>query len=225
MLTGVEVKLTGEKFTMAAADGFRLAVYNGILAQPVSAEAKVIVPAKTLKEISRLLGDRGDPVEIMITPARGQILFRIGSVEVVSQLLQGSFPNYEQLIPQKHETRAVFDLQKLLRATKTAAIFARDGSNIIRLQFTPGEPGCIHVAGKAEEVGSQRDEVEAERIEAGTNAQNRIAVNSKYLLSALGALGEGNAVMELTTPSSPLTLRPAEGGEYVHVMMPMHVQW
>jgi DNA polymerase III subunit beta len=81
----------------------------------------------------------------MMTPARGQVLFRVQGVELVSQLLQGSFPNYDQLIPQTYQTRAVFNLQSLLRATRTAAIFARDGSNIIRLEVVSdingGAPG------------------------------------------------------------------------------------
>ena len=141
VLTGVELKLGGDKFSLAAADGFRLAVQHGALNAPIDTEMKVIVSARTLNEIGRLLSDQEEPVEIVMSPAKGQVLFRItGSqtIETVSQLLQGSFPNYEQLIPQSYETRAVFDLPALLRAARTAAIFARDGSNIIRLHVVPG---------------------------------------------------------------------------------------
>ena len=102
-------------------------MYHGVLLEPVESDIEVIVPARTLNELSRLLGDQEDAVEIMMTPAKGQVLFRVQGVELVSQLLQGAFPNYDQLIPQKYDTRAVFDLQGLLRATRTAAIFARDG--------------------------------------------------------------------------------------------------
>ena len=142
VLTGVELKLSGDKFTMAAADGFRLAVLHGELMQAVEGEIKVIVPARTLNEISRLLTDQEEPVEIVMTPAKGQVLFRLNgsqTVETVSQLLQGAFPNYDQLIPQSYETRATFDSATFLRAARTASIFARDGSNIIRLQMVPGE--------------------------------------------------------------------------------------
>ena len=129
VLTGVELKLSGEKFTMAAADGFRLAVLHGELLQAVEGEIKVIVPARTLNEISRLLTDQEEPVEIVMTPAKGQVLFRLNgsqTVETVSQLLQGAFPNYDQLIPQSYETRATFDSATFLRAARTASIFARD---------------------------------------------------------------------------------------------------
>lgn len=226
VLTGVEARLKDNQFTMAAADGFRLAVHHGELVEAVESEIEVIVPARTLTELNRLLGDQEEPVEIMMTPARGQVLFRVQGIEVVSQLLQGSFPNYDQLIPQKYETRAVFDLQGLLRATRTAAIFARDGSNIIRIQMVPGSngdaPGKAIISAKSEEVGDNQDEVDAEMIEGG---EAKIAFNSRYLQEVLAVLERGQVALETTTPSSPGVFRPIDSDDYVHVVMPMFVQW
>jgi DNA polymerase-3 subunit beta len=226
VLTGVEVKLQGEQFTLAAADGFRLAVQHGALAQPVDSEIEVIIPARTLNELSRLLGDQEESVEIMMTPARGQVLFRVQGVELVSQLLQGSFPNYDQLIPKNYETRAVFDLQSLLRATRTAAIFARDGSNIIRLQMVPdgdgGAPGKAVISARSEEVGENQDEVDAEVLEGG---ESKIAFNSRYLQDVLSVLERGKVALETTTPSSPGVFKSIDSDDYVHVVMPMFVQW
>lgn len=226
VLTGVELKLSGDKFTMAAADGFRLAVHHGTLVEPVESEIEVIIPARTLSEINRLLGDQEDPVEFMMTPAKGQVLFKVQGVEIVSQLLQGVFPNYDQLIPQHYQTRAVFDLQSLLRATRTAAIFARDGSNIIRLQMVPGEnadsQGKAIISAKSEEVGENQDEVEAESIEGG---ESKIAFNSRYLQDVLAVLERGKVALETTTPSSPGVFKPIDSDDYIHVVMPMFVQW
>ncbi len=229
VLTGVEMKLEGSKFNLAAADGFRLAVQQGGLAGPVDEEIKVIVPARTLNELNRLLSDREEPVEIMMSPAKGQVMFRIRggeTVEVVSQLLQGSFPNYEQLIPDRHDTRAVIDLPALLRAVRTASIFARDGSNIIRLQLAPGNgegnAGKVIVSARSEEVGDNEDEVDAEGIEGG---EGKIAFNSRYLLEVLSVLEKGKVALETTTSSSPGVFKPTESDDYVHVVMPMFVQW
>jgi DNA polymerase-3 subunit beta len=226
VLTGVEVKLSGEQFTLAAADGFRLAVQRGALAQRVDSDIAVIIPARTLNELNRLLGDQEDAVEIMMTPARGQVLFRVQGVELVSQLLQGSFPNYDQLIPQSYQTRAVFDLQSLLRATRTAAIFARDGSNIIRLQVVSdingGAPGKAIISARSEEVGDNQDEVDIESLEGG---DAKIAFNSRYLQEVLSVLERGKVALETTTPSSPGVFKPIESDDYVHVVMPMFVQW
>ena len=229
VLTGVEVKLTGEKFSMAAADGFRLAVQHGPLVQGVDSETKVIVPARTLNELSRLLGDQEEPVEIMLTPAKGQVLFRTKgneTVETVSQLLQGSFPNYEQLIPQSYQTRAVFDLEPLLRAARTAAIFARDGSNIIRLQVIPAQDGetagKLIISARSEEVGDNQDEVDADEIEGD---EGKIAFNSRYLLDVLSVLERGKITLETTASSSPGVFKPTGSEDYLHVVMPMFVQW
>jgi DNA polymerase-3 subunit beta len=226
VLTGVEVKLEGQQFTLAAADGFRLAVQHGTLSQPVDSEIKVIVPARTLNELNRLLGDQEEPVEIMMTPARGQVLFRVPGIELVSQLLQGSFPNYDQLIPKDYQTRAVFDLPTLLRATRTAAIFARDGSNIIRVQMVPdgdaGTPGKAIISARSEEVGDNQDEVDAESLEGG---EAKIAFNSRYLQDVLQVLERGKVALETKTPSSPGVFKPTDSDDYIHVVMPMFVQW
>ncbi len=226
VLTGVEAKLSGDRYTLAAADGFRLAVQHGALAEPVAEDIDVIVPARTLNELTRLLGDQDTPVEIMMVPARGQVLFKVGGVEVVSQLLQGTFPNYDQLIPQNYDNRSVFDLQKLLGATRTAAIFARDGSNIIRLQMTPAEEeglaGKAIVSARSEEVGENHGEVDAEAVEGG---ESKIAFNSRYLQDVLTVLERGQVALETTTSSSPGVFKPVGSEDYVHVVMPMFVQW
>ena len=229
VLTGVEMKLEGDRFSLAAADGFRLAVHHGALQEPVESELKVIIPARTLNELNRLLGDQEEPVEIMMTPAKGQVMFRVRggeTVEVVSQLLQGAFPNYEQLIPDRHDTRAVIDLPALLRAVRTAAIFARDGSNIIRFQLVPGngggEQGKVIISARSEEVGDNQDEVDAEGIEG---EEGKIAFNSRYLLDVLSVLERGKVALETTSSSSPGVFRPIDSDDYIHVVMPMFVQW
>ncbi len=139
VLTGVELKLEESNIVMAAADGFRLAVYTGQLSEPVADALKVIVPARTMNEIQRLASEQSAPVQVTLSPEKGQVMFKLEHVEVVSQLLQGNFPNYDQLIPERYETRAVMELDDLKRATQSAAVFARDGSNIVRLEMMPQE--------------------------------------------------------------------------------------
>ena len=99
VLTGVDAKFDGSTLTLAAADGFRLAVYKLALSNPVAQKIEVIIPAKTLAELNRLMADQEDPVEMMVNPNKSQILFKLKNIELVSQLIQGTFPQYEQLIP------------------------------------------------------------------------------------------------------------------------------
>jgi len=139
VLTGVYSEFDGNTLTLAAADGFRLAVHKAPLAEPVAERIEVIIPAHALTELQRLLTDQEEPVELTINPNRSQVLFRLKDVELVSQLIQGTFPNYNQLIPQSYTTRAEVSLAEFTKAARTAAIFAREGSAIVRLQITPGE--------------------------------------------------------------------------------------
>jgi DNA polymerase-3 subunit beta len=241
VLTGVDAEFDGNTLTLAAADGFRLAVYKLSLAQAVAQKTEVIIPARTLAELSRLVTEqeikpgkeakywRGKKleeeeksgVEITINPEKGQALFKLKDIELVSQLIQGSFPNYSQLIPKKYNTKAVIGVADFLRATKTASIFARDGSGIVRLVVAPGSPGKVIVSARSEEIGDDVGEIDA-MVEGD---ESKIAFNGKYLTDVLSVLHESQVALETTNPSSPGVLKPVGTDNYVHVVMPMFVQW
>ena len=224
VLTGVDAVFDGDLLTLAAADGFRLAVYKLSIAAPVSQKTEVIIPARTLAELNRLMADQEEAVEIMVNPNKSQALFRLKNIELVSQLVQGAFPNYAQLIPQSYNTRAVVSVADFERATKTASIFARDGSGIVRLVMAPGSeltPGKMTISARSEEIGDDVGEIDA--IVDGEEA--KIAFNGKYLTDVLGMLHEAQVALETTNPSSPGVIRPVGVDNYVHVIMPMFVQW
>ncbi len=224
VLTGVYAEFDKDILTLAAADGFRLAVHKATLATPLEQRIEIIIPGRSLAELNRLLADQEKPVEIAINPNRSQALFRLKNVEIVSQLIQGTFPNYKQLIPQSYTTRAVVSNTEFLRAARTASIFARDGSGIVRLQVTPGEeltPGKITIAARSEQIGDDVGEIDA----TVDGKAAKIAFNGKYLIDVLSVLHEPQVALELTTPSSPGVIRPLGSDKYVHVVMPMFVQW
>jgi DNA polymerase-3 subunit beta len=224
VLTGIDARFAGDLLTLAAADGFRLAVYKLPLAAPVNQETEVIIPARSLAELNRLIGDQEEAVDITINPNKSQALFRLKSIELVSQLVQGTFPQYEQLIPQSYNTRAVVDVAEFLRASRTASIFARDGSGIVRLVVAPGgelTPGKLTISARSEEIGDDVGEIDA--MVEGEEA--KIAFNGKYLADVLGVLREQQVSLETTTPSSPGVVRPVGVDNYIHVVMPMFVQW
>jgi len=199
VLTGINAEFDGDTLTLAAADGFRLAVYKLPLAVPVKEKTEAIIPSRTLAELNRLMVDQEEPVEIMLNLNKSQILFRLKNIELVSQLVQGSFPNYSQLIPQSYNTRVVVSVNEFLRATKTASIFARDGSGIIRLMTTPGSeqaPGKLTVSARSEEIGDDVGDVDA--IVEGEEA--KIAFNGKYISDVLSVLHESQVALETTNP-------------------------
>ncbi|MBI4216958.1 MAG: DNA polymerase III subunit beta [Chloroflexi bacterium] len=224
VLTGVQASFEGSTVTLAAADGFRLSVHKLALDQPVAEKVAVIIPARSLQELNRLLDGQEEPVQVTVNAARSQALFKLKNAEMVSQLVQGTFPNYGQLIPQSSQSRAVVNRAEFLRATKAAAIFARDGSGIIRLQVTPaGElgPGKLAVSARAEELGENLGELDA----AVTGEAGKIAFNAKYLTEVLSVLDSEQVALETTSPTSPGVIRPVGVDNFVHVVMPMFVQW
>ncbi len=224
VLTGIHTEFDGDRLTLAAADGFRLAVHKTNLLSPVSGKSAIIIPARTLTELSRLLADQEEPVTITVKQPKSQAFFRLKNIEMVSQLIQGTFPNYSQLIPQSYATRAVVDVAQFSRAVKMSAIFARDGSGIVRLVITPRAeltPGKMTISARAEEIGDNIGEIDA--LIDGEAA--KIAFNAKYLTDVLGVIHQPQVALEITTPSSPGVIRPVGVDNYVHVVMPMFVQW
>ncbi len=224
VLTGIHCNFEGDELTLAAADGFRLAVHRAPLLSPIAEAMAVVIPARALHEVGRLLADRDEPVDVVINPSRSQVLFHLKDVDVVSQLLQGAFPNYSQLIPSESATRVVVDRSAFLQATRAASIFAKDGSGIVRIQATPGSetsPGKMAVIARAEEVGENFGEIDAAVI--GEAA--KIAFNGRYLLDVLGVIDTGQVAVEINSPSSPGVIKPVGAENYVHVVMPMFVQW
>jgi DNA polymerase-3 subunit beta len=225
VLTGIHTLAEGDTLTLAAADGFRLAVHHLPLDQEVAEKVEVIIPARALREVERLIGEQSDPVEVSINAARSQIMFRMPTVELVATLIQGTFPNYSQLIPASFNTRAYVDMKQFLQETRIAAIFARDGAGIVRIQMDPGgegeQAGKLTISARAEEIGDHRGEMDV-KLEGEAS---KIAFNSRYLQDVLSVLDAQQVMLETTSPSSPGVIRPVGDERYVHVVMPMFVQW
>ena len=225
VLTGLKVEASEDKFTFAAADGFRLAVYEGQLAEPMSSPIEFIIPAKAMHEVGRLIGADDSPIEFMVTPTKTHALFNIGNVEIVSQLMPGSFPNFRSLIPSEFKHRIIVQRTEFVRAVKSASIFARDGSGIVRFQIIDGEGGAgIAITSRAEELGDHQGEISG-ILEGDVDDDSKIAFNSKYLAEVLDVLSEEEISFEMANPSSPGVVKSVGKQDYTHVIMPMFVQW
>jgi DNA polymerase-3 subunit beta len=223
VLTGVGLTVDGDEVTFAASDGFRLAVRTLKLKKKAGDKHQVIVPAKALAELNRLLQDQDDPVAMTFNANMTQVLFRLKDVELVSQLIQGTFPDYSRLIPKEWTSRAIVEVRDFLQETKIASIFARDGSGIVRVMFEAGEggsPGQMKILAKAEEIGENDGSLDA----SVEGEPSKVAFNGKYLQDVLSVL-DGRVALETTGPSQPGVIRPLDNDNYVHVVMPMFVQW
>ncbi|MCL4300890.1 MAG: DNA polymerase III subunit beta [Anaerolineae bacterium] len=223
ILTGVLVQFNEDNLTMAAADGFRLSVKATILKQNFGDMMEVIIPARALMELGRITGDQEQPVEVIITPARKQILFHLEDVDLVSQLIEGKFPDYNQIIPKGYATRSVMDTGSFLKAVRVSHLFARDSANIVKLEITPtGDElmnGRITLVATSAELGDNVADVDAS-IEGNPM---EIAFNAKYLIDVLSIIDSPQVVLETSAASSPGVIRPIGDDKFTHVIMPMHI--
>lgn len=214
ILTGVLARFEGDRLTLAAADNYRIAVRTIDVLDPVEA-VSVVVPARSLHEVERVLADTDDPVELVLAQARNQILFHLDGVDIVSRLIDGQFPNYQQVLPAGHATRAEFDREELLRAVRPAALIASSSANIVKVQVGGDGHGVVVTA--AADVGDYTGEVEA----AVEGDPTTIAFNARYLNDVLGNLTADRFALELNGPLSPGVFRPVGDSAYVHVVMPV----
>jgi len=221
--TGVFTRLDGDRLTMAATDGFRLAVRSTILEEPGAVALGVIIPARALSELSRIISavDMGsdDGVEVIFTEARNQVMFHLPGVDLVSQLIEANFPNYKKIIPNSYNTRAILDTGEFLNAIKVAYLFARDSAGSVKVTLEPGDPGKVVLVATSAELGDNVTEIDAmiegEAITATFNA--------KYMSDVLAVINTPQVAFEAISATRPGVFRPVGAGEeeYVHVIMPM----
>ena len=227
ILTGTLVEMSDNHFAFAATDAHRLAVYEGLLIESSPEEISFIVPAKTLLEIGRFLDSSTAPVEFTIAPEKNLALFRLNNIEVVSNLLQGKFPNYRQIIPEGYMTRAVMSKESIVSATTGAAPFAQGNPNFLRLVIENDrneEIGKVSAFAQTSEMGDYAGEMDA--VVNGDDA--KIAFINHHLSKVLDVLEESQIALEMNTASTPGVIKPATqvgDCQYTYVLIPMFVDW
>jgi DNA polymerase-3 subunit beta len=222
VLMGVLVSVENDTITMAAADGFRLSVRKGTLSQPVPQPFTAIIPARALGELARVASDGNETISMVMPKGRGQVIFRMKEVEVVSQLIDGTFPDYQQIIPRSYKSRTILSTPALLKACKQAEIFAREGSNVARLDIKSAgdlEPGAVEISAQSEETGSNETIVAATIEGIGL----LIAFNVKYMREVLEVIKSPNVALETSAANAPGVVRPVGDDNFLHVIMPMHL--
>lgn len=223
VLMGVHITVDKENITLAAADGFRLSVRKSTLSTPAPKPVSAIVPAKALAELARIAGDGDQMIQMVLPKGRGQVVFRVKDAELVSQLIDGTFPDYQQIIPRGYKSRTIVSTASLLKACKQAEIFAREGSNVARLNIksATGElaPSEVEISAASEETGSNETIVEATVDGIGL----LIAFNVKFLREVLEVIKTPNVAIETSAANAPGIIRPVGDENFLHVIMPMHL--
>lgn len=221
VLAGVLVEFSGTSITLASADGFRLSVRKAELADAVAEDLSVIIPARALQELSRIIADQTDPIDLSVTPNKSQLLIRAGRVEFLSRLIDGHFPDFRQIVPRQYGTRLLVDRDQFLAAARRAKLFAQSSNDVVRIKMTPGEseldPGFVNISAQAAETGDNEDVIDG-RVEG---PESQIAFNGRYLTDVLAVMRAGDVAIEMTGPNAAGVLRSAGNDEFTHVIMPM----
>ncbi len=221
VLAGVLARFEEQTLTLAAADGFRLAVRQGELLEPVPERLDVIVPARAMRELARLIGDHDEPLRLAITPNRSQLLVRVGETEFLSRLVDGTFPDFRQIVPREFSTRLEVGRDAFQNAVRRASYFARDNNDVVRLQVHGGDeefmPGTVEISANAAERGSSQSFVDA----SVDGPETQIAFNARYLSDVLGVVRNGQVLIGMNGGNQAGVVRAVGAEEYTHVIMPM----
>ena len=206
-LTGVYFNTFDGALYMAATDGYR---------DEVKSEVKAIVPASALQEVLRSISDDVEEVEMMFDET--QVRFLIGDVEVMSKLIDGSFPDYRQLIPKNTEIEVEVDRNELLRMVKVAALFARDSGGSVVCETKSAE-GVFSVGAVASELGENKTDLKVE-----VDSDGKVTVNSRFLMDALNVLLVDKIRFGFSGKLTPVVLRGVGSDNYTHLVMPLRGQ-
>ena len=202
--------------TLAATDGHRLAVRRLEASGSNGLDARLIVPARALGELARAFRGESGNVELIVSKARNQVFFRAGTSEVTSRLIDGTYPNYSQVIPSKSSTRIRVPTAELTQTVRAVSLFARDSANVIRLR---AQGSTLVLSATTNEVGDSKAEVNA-KVDG---SEIQIAFNARYILDALSVLGSDEVELQFDGPLSPGLIRTPESDDYLYVIMPIRV--
>ena len=221
VLQGVQLEINENQISLAATDGFRISVRSAEISSAVANPVKVIIPARSLSELARIAVNGNETVAMVVPPDRGQAIFHLKDAELVTQLIEGNFPDYRAIIPRSFKTRTVISTAEFLKACRQAEIIAREGNYVIRLKMQPqeGGPGTMEFTTQSEETGSGEVVVDA-NIEG---PELLIAFNVRFLSEVLEVIGSPNTILETNQNNTPGLISPVGDETYKHVIMPMHL--
>lgn len=216
VLAGVYLSIDNGQLVIVATDSYRLAEKRLTLANAPKTEFAVIVPARTMQELVRLLGDAEDNLELYLD--ENQIMFRLDNVELVSRLIEGNFPNYQQIIPDHTDTSFEIDTAEFSRITKVASLFARENAGSVRIEIRA--EGEVSIVSSDSEVGGNTSSAECEV----NGDDGEVSLNARYLSDALAVIKSPRVCFAISGKLNPCVLTPAGKGaanDYVHIVMPL----
>lgn len=212
-ISGVLFNFEGKTLTLAATDRYRLAEEVIELAHEVQNPRQIIIPARAVNEVGRLLS--GGDVEIYLS--EGQICFRTEGTELVSRLIEGNYPDYKQIIPKNFTTEAVLSRVDLIQSLKAASLFASDNNNI-EFDLTPQNKQVV-IRSQSAQTGDSEIALPGQLV----GQKNSIIFNFRYLLECLSNLQDEKVTLKVIDAGSPAEIVPEGREHYLYLVMPIKI--
>jgi len=221
VLTGVLFKTEGKKLSLAATDGYRLSLKSLELTTSAEEEKSLILPAKTLIEVGRIISENKNQKEAVVkmgfTKEQNQVVFVFPEMELFSRVIEGEFPDYTKIIPSNLSTKVVLDKENFNRAVKIVSIFARDSSNIVKLKINKNN---LEISANSPQIGENKNSLEI-KLEGETG---EIAFNFRFLQGFLGAVSSQEVSFEMTGSLNPGVFKGVGDNSFSHIIMPVRLQ-
>ncbi|MCH1546128.1 MAG: DNA polymerase III subunit beta, partial [Synechococcus sp. MOX_bin32] len=228
LLTGVHLKFNQRALEAAATDGHRLAVLNvddalqdEAVTDAVDDEGfAVTLPSRSLREVERLMASWRSDEPVSLFCDRGQVVFLAADQMVTSRTLEGTYPNYGQLIPDGFTRTFGMERRALIAALERIAVLADQHNNVVKFSSQP-EDGVVQISADAQDVGSGSESLPA-TLEGDAM---QIAFNVRYLLDGLKAMGTDRIVLHCNAPTTPAVLRSDDASEaFTYLVMPVQIR-
>lgn len=210
ILTGVYVHTQDGQLYFAATDGYRLSEKK---ITATTQEISAIVPAQTLQDVTRVLPEDCDEIKMLFDSQ--QVRFLMNDIEITSRLIEGTFPDYRQLIPKSSEVSFGCDKDELMRITKVASLFARESGGSVTIK-TDSTVGSVSIHSLASQLGENTSE-----IQTRPTGDGQITLNSRYIIEALGAIDDNEVTFGFSGKLAPCILNPKNSTDYTHIIMPL----
>ncbi|GGA48654.1 hypothetical protein CYANOKiyG1_67730 [Okeania sp. KiyG1] len=228
VLTGVHLKVQKDGLEFAATDGHRLAIVKtesvapeGELEVEEIEEFEVTIPAKALREVERMIGMDQSSEAVALRFDEGQVIFELGEQCLTSRKLEGQYPAYGQLLPDKFTNQINVDRKEFLGAVERIAVLADQKNNILKCSIDSVNQE-IYLSVDAQDVGSGRESMAAQ---ISADEPNEIAFNVKYLIEGLKAIPSASEIsIQLNTATSPVVLNPLGGVKMTYLIMPVQLR-
>ncbi len=215
ILTGVNWKVENNELVCIATDSHRLALRKAQLEAENTGNYNVVIPGKSLTELSKILDDSSDTVDIVIT--ENQVLFKAKHLLFFSRLLEGNYPDTARLIPSESKTDVVVNTKDFLHAIDRASLLAREGRNNV-VKFSTIEGGAIEVSSNTPEIGTVVEELQSQSIDG---EELKISFSAKYMMDALKALEGTEIQISFTGAMRPFVIRPLHDDSILQLILPV----